>query len=83
MCNDPSSNLRYEVLRYGSYDIMTYYESAKLVSVDAQSNDDWYNDSNGSPNFKPVDMDKITLLRDMILEYSSKEYGNLVKFGMI
>jgi len=83
VCNDPSSNLRYEVLRYGSYDIMTYYESAKLVSVDAQSNDDWYNDSNGSPNFKPVDMDKITLLRDMILEYSSSEYGNLVKFGMI
>ena len=83
VCNNPSSNLRYEILRYGSYDIMTYYESEKLVSVDAVNNDEWYNDSNGSPKFKPVDMDKIISLRDKIIPFSSKSYGDLVKLDLI
>jgi|SRR5210317_501669 hypothetical protein len=82
VCNNASSHLVYEILRYGSYDEMTYYESEDLKSVNAVSNDMWYNDSNGSPKFKPAQIEKIEKLRDEILLYS-KSYGDLVDLDLI
>ena len=38
VCANPNSNLKYEVLEYGSYDYMTVRENEMLSSVDARNN---------------------------------------------
>ena len=49
---------KYEILNYGDYKTMTVLEYNKLTSVDAQNKSEYYNNSNGIPNFGSIDIDK-------------------------
>ena len=59
ICKNPKSNLLYETIEYGDYDVMTVREAEELTAVDAVNNDMYYNGSNGSPLFKPHQLDKV------------------------
>lgn len=62
VCANPNSNLKYEVLEYGSYDYMTVRENEMLSSVDARNNKQYYNKTNGSPKYKMINQEKINNL---------------------
>ena len=57
LSND-SIKFKYEILNYGDYKTMTVLEYNKLTSVDAQNKSEYYNNSNGIPNFGSIDIDK-------------------------
>jgi hypothetical protein len=65
--SDSSSNLKFEILEYGSYDEMTVSERKILKDNDAKNNPMFINKSNGSAKFTQPDVDMMKELADMIL----------------
>jgi len=78
VCKNPKSNLLYETIEYGDYDVMTVREAEELSTVDAVNNDMYYNLSNGSPAFKPHQLDKVRSTYKMLWKWGSKEWGDYV-----
>jgi hypothetical protein len=60
------SNLRYEILEYGDYNQMTVSENKLLESVDAKNNPLYFNKTNGSPKYRPIDLDRVKELASEI-----------------
>tara|TARA_B100000214_G_scaffold232712_1_gene169873 strand:- start:3575 stop:5077 length:1503 start_codon:yes stop_codon:yes gene_type:complete len=75
ICGNPKSNLLYEILEYGEYDVMTVREWEELSKVDAVNNPMYYNDSNGSPAFKPNQLQKVEDTFQYIWKWASKTWG--------
>jgi hypothetical protein len=65
--SDSSSNLKFEILQYGSYDEMTVSERKILKDNDAKSNSMFINKSNGSAKFTQPDTDMMIELANRIL----------------
>jgi hypothetical protein len=65
--SNSDSNLKYEILEYGDYNQMTVSEHKLLSSVDAKNNPLYFNKSNGSPKYRPIDLDKVKELVEGIL----------------
>jgi hypothetical protein len=65
--SDSSSNLKFEILEYGSYDEMTVSERKILKDNDAKNNPMFINKSNGSAKFTQPDVDMMKELADKIL----------------
>ena len=72
---NPKSNLLYETLEYGEYDVMTVREWEELTKVDAINNPMYYNDSNGSPQFKPNQLSKVDSMFKKIWKWAGKTWG--------
>tara|TARA_R110002074_G_scaffold284548_4_gene456304 strand:- start:12776 stop:14038 length:1263 start_codon:yes stop_codon:yes gene_type:complete len=72
VCLNEDSNLKYEILEYGDWDTMTANEYSILNGVDAKNNSLYYNKSNGSPKYKPINLDKVINLANRInnMEFS-------------
>lgn len=65
--SDSSSNLKFEILEYGSYDEMTVSERRILKDNDAKNNPMFINKSNGSAKFTQPNVDSMKQLADDIL----------------
>lgn len=65
--SDSSSNLKFEILEYGSYAEMTVSERKILKDNDARNNPNFINKSNGSAKFVQPDVDSMKELADKIL----------------
>jgi len=65
--SDSSSNLKFEILEYGSYCQMTVLERKILKDNDAKNNPMFINKSNGSAKFTQPDVDLMKELADKIL----------------
>ena len=65
--SDSSSNLKFEILEYGSYNAMTVSERKILKDNDAKNNSMFINKSNGSAKFTQPDVDLMKELADRIL----------------
>jgi hypothetical protein len=65
--SESASNLKFEILEYGSYDEMTVSERKILKDNDAKSNPMFINKSNGSAKFTQPDVDMMKELADNIL----------------
>lgn len=65
---DSTSQFKYEVLSYGTWDDMRTEEYNTLKAVDARNNNDYYNLTNGSPAYSTPDLSKckslITAIRN-------------------
>lgn len=75
ICGNPKSNLLYETLEYGEYDVMTVREWEELTKVDAVNNPMYYNDSNGAPSFKPNQLQKVNVMFEKIWKWAGKTWG--------
>lgn len=65
--SESSSNLKFEILQYGSYAEMTVSERKILKDNDARNNPKFINKSNGSAKFAQPDVDLMKELADKIL----------------
>jgi hypothetical protein len=61
-----NSNIRFEVIEYGDYDVMTVREHLLLKGVDARNNPMWFNKTNGAPKYPTPDLNKINELVERI-----------------
>ena len=81
LSND-SIKFKYEILNYGDYETMTVLEYNKLTSVDAQNKSEYYNKSNGIPNFGSIDIDKcldiVKRIKDGEFNSGTEEISTLV-----
>jgi hypothetical protein len=68
--SDSSSNLKFEILSYGSYDEMTVLERKILKDNNAKNNPMFINKSNGSAKFTQPDVHMMKELVDKILNGS-------------
>ena len=57
--SNSTSNFKYEILAYGDWEEIQNKETEILKSVDAENNDDWYNEHNGSGAVQSYDIDSI------------------------
>jgi len=64
----PESNVLYEVLEFGTYELMSVRENDILTMGREQNPDAWYNKTNGSPKFRVPKFDAINLLIKQIRE---------------
>ena len=78
ICANPASNLLYETIEYGEYDVMSVREWEELSKVDAINNDMYYNQSNGSPHFKPSSLEKVNGIYELIWKFAGVSYGELI-----
>ena len=66
LISNPYSNFLYEILEYGTYDLMTVREN-DILSIGREENKDaWYNKTNGSPKFSVPDFDAVNLLIEQV-----------------
>ena len=63
---NPNSKFLYEILEYGKYNYLTYMEHKMLSEVDAAKNFNYYNLSNGIPQFKAPNLEKCQRLVEQI-----------------
>jgi hypothetical protein len=63
---DNDANLKYEILEYGDYNQMTVSEHKILTEADAKNNPLFFNKTNGSPKYRPIDLDKVKELANQI-----------------
>jgi len=61
-----NSQIRYEVLEYGSYEDMTVLENKILSKDDAKNNPKYFNKSNGAPKYFSPDVEAMKELADKI-----------------
>jgi hypothetical protein len=73
---NPDANLRYEILQYGDYNQMTVAEHKLLSSVDAKNNPLYFNKTNGSPKYRPIDLDKV---KELASEITKGTYNTDIK----
>ena len=63
---DSTSQFKYEVLSYGTWDDMRSMEYKTLKDVDARNNPNYYNLTNGSPAYRIPDLNKCKALIEEI-----------------
>jgi len=64
--SSPNSNIKFDVLSYGSKVNMLQLENKYLSQVDAKNNDQYYNKTNGSQQFTHIDLTKCeSLVKDI------------------
>jgi len=66
LLSSPESNLKYEILQYGDYGQMTVSEHKILSEANAKNNPLYFNKTNGSPQYKPINLDKVKKLAEQI-----------------
>lgn len=69
--SDSSSNLKFEILEYGSYNEMTVSERKILKDNDAKNNPMFINKSNGSAKFTQPD---VAMMMDMVYKIMNGEF---------
>lgn len=67
LVSNPSSKIRFEILKYGKAADMENLEHKMLKEADAKKNPIYYNDWNGKPAYTGVDLDRITSLNQQVV----------------
>ena len=84
--SNPSANFKFEILRFGKYDILTVDEHNMLKNDDAGNNPNYYNKrSGGSPKYKRtnlVECEKLVkdIISDKFKTKVSESVSDLIKF---
>ena len=73
ICSGNKPRLKYEILEYGDYKVMTVREHNILKAAKAKDNDEYFNKTNGSPQFQTIDYDKI---EQLVTRINMGEFAN-------
>ena len=76
ICAGSEARLKYEVLAYGEYDVMTVKEHHILKKAKAKENPKYFNETNGSPKFQTIDYDKVN---DLAFRINNGEFYDGMK----
>lgn len=76
ICSGDEPRLKYEILAYGEYDVMTVKEHHILKKAKAHKNPKYFNETNGSPKFQSIDYDKVN---DLAFKINNGEFYDGMK----